>query len=92
MQVGDRFSKLEVIYITYRQRRDGTDGAPILVDVRCECGVVRTIRADVLMGKYPQKSCGGKGCRIRGPARPKPVTPKREEWVCKRRGNLDGLI
>ena len=92
MQVGDHIGNLEVLEIRYRQRRDGTQGAPMLVDVRCQCGLVRTLRAVVLTRKRPQQSCGGKGCKKKGPPQPKAAKPAREEWVCKRRGTVDGLI
>ena len=88
MKVGDTFGNLEVLEIRYRQRRDGTQGAPLLVDVRCKCGVEKTLRADVLTGKRPQQSCGAKGCKRRGPARPK---PEPEIWYCNRRGAADNL-
>ena len=65
MQVGDRIGNLEVTHITCRQRKDGSQGAPLLVDVRCKCGVEKTVRADVLTAKRPQQSCGGKGCKRR---------------------------
>ena len=88
MNVGDTFGNLEVTIIAYRPRRDGTQGAPLLVDVRCKCGVEKTLRADVLTGKRPQQSCGAKGCKKRGPARPK---PEPEIWYCNRRGAADNL-
>lgn len=91
MQVGDRFGNLEVIHISYRRRRDGTQGAPLLVDVRCKCGIEKTVRADALSAERPQRSCGGKGCKKKGPRR-RTARPVREEWVCRRRGTLDGLI
>jgi hypothetical protein len=92
MDIGDTFGNLEVVGITYRQRRDGTQGAPLLVDVRCKCGVEKTVQAIALTRtRCPQKSCGGKGCKKRGPSL-KVAKPAREEWVCKRRGSVDGLL
>jgi len=88
MNVGDRLGRLEVVHVSHRPRRDGTQGAPLLVKVRCQCGVEKTVRADVLTGKRPQQSCGSKGCKKKGPPRPK---PEREVWVCKRRGTADNL-
>ena len=75
MKVGDTFGNLEVLEIRYRQRRDGTQGAPLLVDVRCKCGVEKTLRADVLTGKRPQQSCGAKGCK-NGDRRDRSPNPK----------------
>ena len=86
MNVGDVHGTLEVVRIRYRQRKDGTQGAPILVDVRCKCGVEKTLRADMLTGKRPQRSCGGKGCKKKGPPQPKPES---EIWYCRRRGGVD---
>ena len=84
MKVGDRFETLEVVEIVHRTRRDGTEGAPVLVTVRCKCDVERTVLpATLTRAKYPLRSCGGKGCRTRGPSTAK---PQREVWYCKRRG------
>ena len=91
MEVGERIGNLEILHITYHQRRDGTQGSPLLVEVRCKCGVEKTVRASVLTAKRPQQSCGGKGCKKKGPPLPKRTKLRREEWVCKRRGNVDGL-
>ena len=88
MNVGDTFGALTVVNIVYRQRRDGTRGAPLLVDVKCQCGVEKTLRADVLMGKRPQQSCGSKGCKKKGPPQPRPARPPKartEIWYCRRR-------
>jgi len=89
MDIGDTFGSLTVVNIVYRQRRDGTQGAPLLVDVKCKCGVEKTLRADVLTAKRPQRSCGSKGCKKRGPPVPKPPKPEREIWYCKRRGAVE---
>jgi hypothetical protein len=88
MQVGDRIGNLEVTHITYRQRKDGSQGAPLLVDVRCKCGVEKTVRASVLTAKRPQQSCGGKGCKKKGPPLPKPAKLETEVWYCTRRGTV----
>jgi hypothetical protein len=86
MNVGDVFGTLEVVGIRYRKRRDGTQGGPVLVDVRCKCGVERTVLpATLTRAKYPLRSCGGKGCRTR---RPSSVKPESEIWYCKRRGAI----
>jgi len=86
MDVGDVFGSLEVVRIARRLRRDGTEGAPVLVDVRCKCGVERTVLpATLTRTKYPLRSCGGKGCRTR---RPSSVTPESEIWYCKRAGAM----
>ena len=86
MNVGDTFGTLTITNIVYRQRKDGTQGAPLLVDVRCECGVEKTLRASALTGKKPQRSCGGKGCKKKGPSQPK---REPEIWYCRRRGAAD---
>jgi len=71
MKVGDTFGTLEVVSIRYNRRRDGTQGAPLLVDVRCKCGVEKSVLpATLTRTKHPLRSCGGKGCRTRRP-RPK---------------------
>ena len=43
MKVGDTFGTLEVVGIWYRTRRDGMQGASVLVDVQCKCGAERTV-------------------------------------------------
>jgi hypothetical protein len=69
MIVGDTFGTLEVVGILYRTRRDGTQGAPVLVDVRCKCGAEKTVLpATLARTKNPLRSCGDKGCRTRRPA------------------------
>ncbi len=89
MDIGDTFGTLEVVNITYRQRKDGTQGAPLLVDVKCECGVEKTVPATALTRpRNALKSCGGKGCRTRRPSSPKTPKPEPEPWVCKRRGAI----
>jgi len=88
MTIGDIFGKLTVMSIVHRQKKDGTEGAPLLVDVKCECGSQKTVAAKVLTGTNPQQSCGGKGCRTKRPSQPKPA---REPWVCVRRGTADPL-
>lgn len=86
MKVGDKFGKLTVAEVEYRQRKDGAQGGPLLVDVRCVCGVEkRVLPAALTRTRCPSRSCGKKGCRVR---RPK---PKREVWVCKRRGTPDNI-
>jgi len=86
MNVGDVFGTLEVVKIVRRKRRDGTEGAPVLVTVRCKCSVERTVLpATLTRTKHPLRSCGGKGCRTR---RPPTVKPQREVWYCKRRGGF----
>ena len=86
MNVGDVFGTLEAVKIVRRKRRDGTEGAPVLVTVRCKCGVERTVLpATLTRTKYPLRSCGGKGCRTR---RPSTAKREREVWYCKRRGGL----
>lgn len=91
MDIGDTFGTLEVVNIVYRQRRDGTQGAPLLVDVKCKCGVERTILpATLTRTKYPLRSCGGKGCRSRRPSQPKSAQPQPETWYCRRRGTVAG--
>ncbi len=71
MKVGDKFGTLEVVGIRYRARRDGTQGAPVIVDVRCcKCGAEKMLLpATLARTKNPLRSCGKKGCRTR---RPKP--------------------
>jgi hypothetical protein len=73
MNVGDLFGTLEVVGITCHTRRDGTQGRPVLVDVRCKCGEERTVLpATLTRTKGPLRSCGGKGCRTRRPSQSKP--------------------
>jgi hypothetical protein len=90
MKVGDVFGTLTVDQIVYRQRRDGTQGAPLLVHARCKCGVKKSVLpATLTRTKNALKSCGGKGCRARLPSQPRPAKPKKPEseiWYCKRRG------
>jgi hypothetical protein len=89
MKVGDTFGTLEVVGIWYRTRRDGMQGASVLVDVQCKCGAERTVLpATLTRTKNALKSCGKKGCRTR---RPSPRKSK-EIWYCKRRGAVDGLV
>jgi len=89
MNVGDRFGDLEVVTIHFRQRRDGTQGAPLLVEVRCKCGAERAVLPGTLTRtKYPLRSCAGKGCRTKRPSQPKPAKPESEVWYCKRRGAI----
>ncbi len=92
MNVGDRFGTLEVVKIVRGKRRDGTEGAPVLVTVRCtKCddGVERTVLpATLTRTKHPLRSCGRKGCRTR---RPSSVKREPEIWYCKQRGTADGL-
>jgi len=92
MNIGDTFGSLTVVGITYRQRKDGTQGAPLLVDVQCKCGVEKTIQAIALTRKRcPQQSCGGKGCKKRGPAQARArKRPEGEIWYCQRRGAVEG--
>ena len=89
MDVGDIFGTLTVTSIAYHQRKDGTQGAPLLADVRCKCGVEKTLPVSTLTRKRsPQRSCGGKGCKKKGPSQPKQVKPQPEVWYCKRRGTI----
>lgn len=89
MNVGDIFGTLTVTSIAYRQRKDGTQGAPRLVDVRCKCGVEKTLPAATLTRKRsPQRSCGGMGCKKKGPSQPKLVKWEQEVWYCRRRGAI----
>ncbi len=89
MNVGDRFGDLEVVTIHCRQRRDGTQGAPLLVEVRCRCGAERTVLPGTLTRrKYPLRSCAGKGCRTRRPSQLKPAKSEPKVWYCKRRGAI----
>jgi hypothetical protein len=89
MNVGDTFGTLTVTSIAYRQRKDGTQGAPLLVDVRCKCGVEKTLSVSTLTRKRsPQRSCGGKGCKKKGPSQPKRGKREREVWYCRRRGAI----
>ncbi len=89
MNVGDVFGSLEVVKIVRRKRRDGTEGGPIFVTVRCKCGVEKTVLpATLTRTKYPLRSCGKRGCRTR---RPSPPKPESEIWYCKRRGVADNL-
>jgi len=86
MRIGDTFGALTVVKIRSRQRKDGTQGAPLLVNVRCKCGKERTVLpATLTRTKYPLRSCAGKGCRTRRPAQPR---PQREVWYCKRSGAM----
>jgi hypothetical protein len=86
MNVGDTLGTLTVTHIVYRRRKDGTQGAPLLVDVRCKCGVEKTLPVGSLTRKRsPQRSCGGKGCKKKGPVNPK---PNPDIWYCQRRGAL----
>ena len=89
MKVGDVFGTLTVERIVYRQRRDGTQGAPLLVHVRCNCGARKSVLpATLTRTKNALRSCGGKGCRTRRPSQPKLALPKKPEsqiWYCKRR-------
>ena len=72
MKLGDIFGTLEVMHIAYHRRRDGTQGRPVLVDVRCKCGEERTVLpATLTRTKGPLRSCGGKGCRTRRLSQPK---------------------
>ncbi len=90
MKVGDTFGNLEVVGITYRQRKDRTQGAPLLVEVQCKCGAERTVLPATLTRKrYPLRSCAGKGCRTRQPLQPKVPKPEPEVWYCKRRGAVE---
>ncbi len=83
MKVGDIFGTLEVVEIKYRERKDGTQGGPVQVKVRCKCGVERMVLpATLARTKNPLRSCGRKGCRTRRP----PWKP--EIWVCERRGAI----
>jgi len=87
MNVGDTFGTLTVTNIVYRHRKDGTRGAPLLADVRCNCGIAKTLPVGTLTRKRsPQRSCGGKGCKKKGPVRAK---PKPEIWYCRRRGAVE---
>jgi len=89
MNVGDTFGTLTVTSIAYRQRKDGTQGAPLLVDVRCKCGIEKTLSVSTLTRKRsPQRSCGTKGCKKKGPSQPKRVKSEREVWYCRRRGAI----
>ena len=89
MNVGDTFGTLTVTHIVYRQRKDGTQGAPLLADVRCGCGVEKTLPVGALTrNRSPQRSCGGKGCKKKGPSQPKLVKPEPEVWYYRRRGAI----
>jgi len=84
MNVGDSFGTLEVVHIEHRKRKDGTEGAPVLVTVRCRCGTEKTVLpATLTRTKHPLRSCGGKGCRTRRPSQPKEI------WYCQRRSAVD---
>ena len=86
MNVGDIFGIVTVTNIVYRRRKDGTQGAPLLAEVRCKCGIEKTLTVGTLTRKRsPQRSCGGKGCKKKGPVKCK---PERNIWYCRRRGAL----
>jgi hypothetical protein len=82
MNVGDKFGTMTVTRIIYRQRRNGTQGAPLLAEVKCRCGAEKTVQVAAL--ERGQRTCGSKGCRIRRPAQPKPPTPDAGIWYATR--------
>lgn len=89
MNVGDIFGTLTVTSIAYRQWKDGTQGAPLLVNVRCRCGVEKTLSVATLTRKRsPQRSCGGKGCKKKGASQPRRMKPEPEVWYCRRQGTI----